>query len=144
MKKIVPVSLLCAALALGAVGCDLSDGYAEPKELLGSWRGGQGAELTFREDGSLTAVKVPTSFADSPSNDNVKPLTWFTGKGTWRLEKKTELGNQRIDVILGEVFGSKESIALKIDGKGAKKGIFIRPSEDGSYTFAFKRSSPHG
>lgn len=143
MKRIVPVSLLCAALALGTTACDLSEGSAELEELVGSWRGSQGSELALREDGSLTAVKVPTSFSDpfSDVRKKVQPLTWFTGKGTWKLKKKPQLENQEIDVVLGEEFGSKESFQLNIDGKGAKGGLFIRPSEDGAYRYPFKRSS---
>ncbi|WP_116214538.1 hypothetical protein [Streptomyces olivoreticuli] len=141
MKKIViPIAVLCgAALAVGAaVFLSTAEPYgsAEPSELVGSWHGSQGAELTLRKDGSLSAVKVPTDFSDS--GDPIKP---FTGKGTWELKAKSDFDDQEIDVSLGEVFGSKIGIYLQVKGKGARDGLAIPVSVDTAQRFAFKRDS---
>ncbi|WP_370419180.1 hypothetical protein AB8O64_12155 [Streptomyces sp. QH1-20] len=140
MKRVgIPLAVICFVLAVGAVALLLltqgDNGSAKPSELVGSWRGSQGAELTLREDGSLTAVNVPTHF--SVDNEPLKP---FTGKGSWDLEEKPELDNQEIDVTLGEVFGSKIGIRLEILGKAARDGLAIPISEDTGKKFTFKRS----
>ncbi|MFI9311095.1 hypothetical protein [Streptomyces triculaminicus] len=141
MKKIIPISILCAALALAATGCEsLEGGRATPAKLAGSWSGPGGAELTLREDGSLTAVNFPTEF----SNDNPpRPLEpRFTGNGQWKLEKKPSFGDdQQIDVALGDMFGSKIGTYLRIDGKGGRRGIYHPLSADTADKFRFKRSS---
>ncbi|MFD7237051.1 hypothetical protein ACFWAT_17320 [Streptomyces syringium] len=111
------------------------NGSAKPSELVGTWRGSQGASLTLREDGSLVAVNVPTDFP--VDNEPLKP---FTGMGSWDLEEKSELYNQEIDVSLGEVFGSKIGIRLEILGKAARDGLAIPISPDTGKKFTFKRS----
>ncbi|MEV6675193.1 hypothetical protein [Streptomyces sp. NPDC051162] len=140
MKKIiVPLSMLCAVLAVGAAAFfflfGAESGSAKPSELVGSWRGSEGAELDLHEDGSLTAAKVPTDF----SVDG-KPMRPFTGKGTWELGKKSKFEDQQIDVTLGEVFGSLTGLHMYIKGKGAQGGIAIRISEDTLQEFPFKRA----
>ncbi|MFF7684755.1 hypothetical protein ACFZB6_01210 [Streptomyces syringium] len=140
MKRVgIPLAVICFVLAVGAVALLLlpqgDNGSAKPSELVGSWRGSQGAELTLRKDGSLTAVNVPTHF--SVDNEPLKP---FTGTGSWELEEKPELDNQEIDVTLGEVFGSKIGIRLEILGKAARDGLAIPISEDTGKKFTFKRS----
>ncbi|MGA5131377.1 hypothetical protein ACPCTO_16350 [Streptomyces olivoreticuli] len=142
MKKIVArLSMLCVVLAAGAAAFFLffgSDGgSAEPSELVGSWHGSRGAELILHEDGSLTAVNVPTDFSEH--DEPIKP---FTGKGTWNLDKKPKLGDQEISLSLGEVFGSKIGIQVTIMGKGARGGLSFRVSVDSSRGFTFGRPSP--
>ncbi|MEW2579596.1 hypothetical protein [Streptomyces syringium] len=135
-KAIISLSILCGVLVVGVFLYLLPpDGSAKPSELVGYWRGSQGAELTLREDGSLTAVEVPTGFSDDD-----KPDERFTGKGTWTLEPKPEVGDQEIHLSLGEVFGSKIGIELEIQGKGAKDGLAIPISIDSGTKFTFKRS----
>ncbi|MFD7237052.1 hypothetical protein ACFWAT_17325 [Streptomyces syringium] len=134
-KAYISLSIICGVLAVGASLYLLPpDGSAEPSELVGSWRGSQGAELTLREDGSLTAVVVPTRFSDDD-----KPANLFTGKGTWTLEPKPEAGDQQIHLSLGEVFGSKKGVQLEIQGKGARDGLAIPISIDTGAKFTFKR-----
>lgn len=135
-KALISLSILCGVLVVGAFLYLLPpDGSAKPSELVGSWRGSQGAELTLREDGSLTAVEVPTRFSDDD-----KPAKLFTGKGTWTLEPKPEVGDQEIHLLLGEVFGSKIGIELEIQGKGARDGLAHVISIDTGKKFTFKRS----
>ncbi len=137
---VVPLSMLCAVLAVGAAAFFFlfgsEGGSAKPSELVGFWHGSQGAELTLRKDGSLSAVKVPTDFSDD--GDPIKP---FTGKGMWELKAKSDFDDQEIDVSLGEVFGSKVGIYLKVKGKGARDGLAIPVSVDSAQRFAFKRDS---
>ncbi|GHF46011.1 hypothetical protein [Streptomyces morookaense] len=141
MKKTIPAFILCATLALTATGCDsLEGGRATPAELAGSWTGPGAAQLTLREDGSLSAVNFPTDF--SVTDD--RPLEpRFTGNGQWSLEKKPVSGfDQQIDITLGEVFGSKQGTYMRIDGKGGRDGIYLPISEDSAAKFRFKRSAP--
>ncbi|MEV4742521.1 hypothetical protein [Streptomyces sp. NPDC049555] len=142
MKKIVPISILCAAaLALAATSCEsLEGGRATAAELAGSWSGPGGAELTLREDGSLTAVNFPTRFSPESPPRPLEPR--FTGKGEWTLEKKPKSGfDQEIELTLGEVFGSKKGARLRVDGKAGRGGIYEPLSEDTGDRFPFKRSS---
>lgn len=120
-----------AALAALVVLLSPPAGSAEPGELVGSWRARQGARLTLREDGTLTAVGVPTAFSE---DDDEQPTRRYTGDGTWHLEKKPKLGHQRIRLTLGETF------ELSIAGEGARDGLFIRPSRDTTTQFRFKRT----
>ncbi|MFF4740672.1 hypothetical protein ACFY2W_33000 [Streptomyces sp. NPDC001262] len=142
MRKIViPLSVLGFVMVVG-IGAFLfsggpDDGSASPSDLVGSWSGGQGAELTLREDGSLTAVKVPTSF----SVEDDTPIKPFTGKGSWKLKEKPRSGDQEIDVALGDVSGPRTGIQLVIAGKGAHDGLYIPVSEDSWKKFTFKKSS---
>ncbi|GAA0374137.1 hypothetical protein [Streptomyces blastmyceticus] len=140
MKKIVTISILGTVLILGAAAflfLSPFGGSAKPGELVGSWSGGQGAQLILREDGSLTAVKVPTHF----SVVDESPLDPFTGQGTWRLEKKLALDDQQIDVTLDEGDGFTAGIRLKVMGKGDRDGIYIPISEDSPKKFVFKKSA---
>ncbi|MEU1310870.1 hypothetical protein ABZ419_18540 [Streptomyces cinnamoneus] len=138
-KALVPLSILCGALAVGAAAFLFllpPDGSAKPGDLVGSWRSSQGAELILRDDGSLTAVGVPTEFSDDD-----EPVEPFTGKGTWSLDPKRGFGDQEVHLSLGEVFGSKSGVQLQIQGKGAKDGLAIPLSMDTGKKFIFKRSS---
>ncbi|MCC2277223.1 hypothetical protein LKL35_17620 [Streptomyces sp. ET3-23] len=137
-KPLVLLAALCGVLAVGAAGFLFlvrPDGTAKSSDLVGSWYGSRGAELTLHEDGTLTAVNVPTSFSEDD-----EPIEPFTGKGAWRLEDKPEFGNQEIHLSLGEVFGSKIGVQVEIMGKGAQDGISIPISDDAGTRFTFKRS----
>ncbi|MEU7164573.1 hypothetical protein AB0A70_07985 [Streptomyces morookaense] len=140
MKKIVvPLSVLGFVMVV-AIGSFLfsagsDNGSANASDLVGSWSGSQGAELTLHKDGSLTAVKVPTTF----SAEDDTPIKPFTGKGSWKLMEKPRYDDQEIEVSLGDVFGSKIGTQLKVNGKGARDGIYIPISEDSGAKFLFKR-----
>ncbi|MCD9140584.1 hypothetical protein [Streptomyces albireticuli] len=137
----IPLSVLGCMVIVGAGTCSCSaefeDGSAQPSDLVGSWSGEQGARVTLREDGSVAAVKVPTAF----SLESEKPTKWFTGSGTWELEKKPKLGDQQIGLTLGEVFGSKKWVRLRVAGKAAQGGLYVVISEDAAKTFPLKKSS---
>ncbi|GGY08404.1 hypothetical protein [Streptomyces hiroshimensis] len=131
--RIVGLAAFGAVAALAALVLLLTPpaGSAEPGELVGSWRAYQGARLTLREDGTLTAVGVPTAFSE---DDDERPVKRFTGTGTWHLKRKPRLGHQRIRLTLGETF------EVSIAGQGARDGLFIRPSRDTTTQFRFKRT----
>ncbi|GAA0474808.1 hypothetical protein ABZ951_19035 [Streptomyces sp. NPDC046215] len=142
MRKLaIPLSILGLIVAMGTGACSFSapaeDGSAQPSDFAGSWSGRQGAKVTLGEDGSVVAVELPTAF----SVESKKPVKWFTGKGTWELQKKPKLGDQQIDLTLGEVFGSKKWVRLRIKGKGAREGLYIPISEDSAEAFPLKRAS---
>ncbi|MEV5241153.1 hypothetical protein AB0K89_18905 [Streptomyces cinnamoneus] len=137
MKKSVVISSLVAMAGVILFFVWEPNGSAKPSELVGSWRGPQGSQLTLREDGSVTAENVPTSFSDEG-----KPIDRFTGKGEWSLgaePKFPKVGDQRIDVTLGETFGSKSGIWLDVKGKGASGGLSIPISYDTGKEFVFKK-----
>ncbi|UQI47277.1 hypothetical protein M1P56_24480 [Streptomyces sp. HU2014] len=135
------LSVLGCMVIVGAGVCSCSaefeDGSAQPSDLVGSWSGGQGTKVTLREDGSAAVVEVPTAF--SPESE--KPTKWFTGNGTWELEKKPKLGDQQIDLTLGEASGSKKWVRLRVMGKAAQGGLYVVISEDAAKTFPLKKSS---
>ncbi|MFF4529686.1 hypothetical protein ACFY1P_10480 [Streptomyces sp. NPDC001407] len=139
-RIVVRLSMLGAVLVAGAAVMFFlfgsEGGSAKPSELVGTWHGSQGAELTLREDGSLGAVKVPTDFSDEG-----QPIKPFTGKGTWELKAKSDFDDQEIDLTFGEVFGSKIGIYLKVRGKGARDGLAIPVSVDTAQRFTFKKTS---
>ncbi|MGK5728377.1 hypothetical protein [Streptomyces sp. URMC 124] len=131
--RIVGLPAFGAVAALAALIVLLTPpaGSAERGDLVGAWRAQQGARLILREDGTLTAVSVPTAFSE---DDDERPTRRFTGNGTWQLEKKPKLGHQRIRLTLGETY------ELSIAGEGARDGLFIRPSRDATTQFRFKRT----
>ncbi|MFF7726494.1 hypothetical protein [Streptomyces sp. NPDC008001] len=132
-RTIVGLAAFGAVAALAALVVLLSPpaGSAERADVIGSWRSYQGAELTLHADGTLTAARLPTSFAE---DDDERPTKWFTGNGTWSLKKKPKLGHQRIRLAFGETF------ELSIAGEGARDGLFIRPSGGTATQFRFKKT----
>ncbi|MET9415216.1 hypothetical protein ABZY03_13745 [Streptomyces klenkii] len=132
-RSVVGLAAFGAVAALAALVVLLSPpaGSAERADVIGSWRSREGAELTLREDGTLTAARLPTSFAE---DDDERATAWFTGSGTWSLKKKPKLGHQRIRIELGETY------ELSIAGERARDGLFIRPSRDTATQFRFKKT----
>ncbi|CAM5457416.1 hypothetical protein [Streptomyces abikoensis] len=106
-------------------------GSAEREDVIGSWRSHQAGALTLRADGTLTAVRLPTAFTGDE-----QPTAWFSGKGTWSLERKPKLGHQRIR-IENE---AGETYEVSIAGKGARDGLFIKPPGDTATQFRFKKT----
>ncbi|GGV32070.1 hypothetical protein GCM10010495_55960 [Kitasatospora herbaricolor] len=139
MKKAILASVLGLALALVAAAflfLNPFGGSASAEDLIGSWRGDQGAQLILNGDGSLKAVKVPTNF----SIEGGAPVDPFTGSGKWSLQKKANLVDQEIEVTLGEADGAKTGIRLRIMGEGAGDGIYIPISEDSPKKFKFTKT----
>ncbi|MBB5119135.1 hypothetical protein AF335_15500 [Streptomyces eurocidicus] len=140
MKKIVILLAAFGALLMAGVAAFLylyePDGSAERSEIVGSWYGSRGARLTFREDGTLTAVGVPAGFSDDH-----EPVNPFTGEGTWTLEKKPKLGDQEIHLFLGDAAHSTVGTWMEIRGKGARDGLCMPFNADTVKGFTFKRSS---
>ncbi|MFE7530800.1 hypothetical protein ACFU7Y_34570 [Kitasatospora sp. NPDC057542] len=131
-----------------AVGCVLTltilafvflnpfGGSIKTEELLGSWTGSQGAQLTLHEDGTLSAVNIPTEFADV----DAIAVRQFSGQGSWSLEEKSTLADQQIDVTLDASDGTRTSVRLRVRGDGVRDGIYIPVSEDSPKKFVFRKS----
>ncbi|MEU5189458.1 hypothetical protein AB0G83_20240 [Streptomyces klenkii] len=135
MRSVVGLAAFGAVAALAALVVLLSPpaGSAERADVIGSWRSREGAELTLREDGTLTAARLPTSFAE---DDDERATAWFTGSGTWSLKSKPKLGHQRIR-IENE---AGETYEVSIAGERARDGLFIKPSGDTATQFRFKKT----
>ncbi|MEV7189954.1 hypothetical protein [Kitasatospora sp. NPDC093102] len=110
-------------------------GSIKTEELLGSWTGSQGAQLTLHEDGTLSAVNIPTEFADADAT----VVRQFSGQGSWSLEGKSALADQQIDVTLDASDGTRTSVRLRVRGDGVRDGIYIPVSEDSPKKFVFRK-----
>ncbi|MFD4130541.1 hypothetical protein ACFXKK_34615 [Streptomyces globisporus] len=138
MRKGVRLFALLAALTLGAVGCSPTGGSAKSSDLIGSWSGPRDARVTFDEDGSATAEKVPSHF----SFENGAPLDPVTGSGTWALEKKANSAvDQEIRLTIELGPDSSTVMQLLIVDKGAEGGIYLPVSMDSPKKFVFKKAT---
>ncbi|MFJ9448047.1 hypothetical protein ACIRRH_40410 [Kitasatospora sp. NPDC101235] len=137
-KTVLAVAAGCVlALAILAfVFLNPLGGSIKTEELLGSWSGSQGAQLTLHEDGTLSAVNVPTEFADADAT----AVRQFSGQGSWSLEEKSALADQEIGVTLDGPDGTRTSVRLRVRGDGARDGIYIPVSEDSPKKFVFRKS----
>lgn len=135
-KTVLAVAAGCVlALTIAAfvVGSPFG-GSIRAGDLAGSWNGPHGAQLTFREDGTLTAVDVPTDFSDGDGT----PIRHFSGSGSWNLAKKAFLVDQQLDVTLDQADGAKTGVRLRALGDG--EGVYIPLSEDSPKKFTFRKS----
>lgn len=138
MRKILSLSALFVSLTLGAVACSPTGGSASSSDLVGAWSGPREARLTFNDDGSATAVKVPSHF----SLDNGAPLDPVTGSGTWALEKKANsLVDQEVTLTIELGSDSSTRIRILIMDKGARGGIYLPVSMDSPKRFVFKKTA---
>lgn len=139
-KSIALISVPCAIVALVVwilTTAAPSGGSAKESDLVGTWHGRQGAELTLRADGTLATANFPTSFA----SDDETPVEFFTGNGTWTLEKKDGGEDQDIKLSLGETAGSKQGAWLRVAGKDAGGGMYVPISVDRPKKFVFSKPS---
>ncbi|MFH9265433.1 hypothetical protein ACH4KN_14405 [Streptomyces sp. NPDC017546] len=136
MRRGLPLCAVLVALALGAVGCSPTGGSAKPSDLIGAWSGPREARVTFDEDGSATAEKVPTHF----SFEDGAPLDPVTGSGTWVLEKKANsVADQEVTLTIQLAPDSSTRLQLLIMDKGARGGIYLPVSADSPKRFIFKK-----
>ncbi|MGW7551424.1 hypothetical protein [Streptomyces rimosus] len=145
MKIVARLAIAASALVLVAGGVLLvslireSEPFkAERSDFVGSWAGPGGAQLTVREDGTATGVKVPSGFDGSAS----AVTDTASGSGTWTMGKRhTSLANQEILVKLQT--GPKEKTTLEVGayGQGAKHGLYLSVSADTEEMFVLKKTS---
>ncbi|MFI6689804.1 hypothetical protein [Streptomyces sp. NPDC050485] len=138
LKLIVPLVVVGVVGLIVAAFCLLNPfgGSAKCDDLVGSWSGNRGAELTFHKDGTLIAVNVPLRFS-FPDDSPTEP---FTGKGTWTLAEKPALDDQQIDLALGQDDGATRGLHLRVMGDEGRDGIYIPVSEDSAKKFTFKKT----
>ncbi|MFD7662110.1 hypothetical protein [Streptomyces sp. NPDC059788] len=144
MKKIVPLAIAASVLALVAGGFllfavieGMKSGTAKRSDVVGSWTGSQGAQLTLREDGTATGVKVPARFAPDGT-----PTDTLGGSGTWSMPKKeSSAADQEIKVILNTGPGIRAGVEFRANGEGAADGIYLPVSAETAQKFLFKKTS---
>ncbi|MEU2789702.1 hypothetical protein [Streptomyces sp. NPDC007100] len=111
-------------------------GRAEPGDVVGTWNGPRGAQVTLREDGSATATKVPGDYS------GYNPVHAFSGKGTWTLRKpKHSLAEQAIELEIGTGTERRATIELVVDGRGARDGIHVPVDADSALGIDFHKGS---
>ncbi|GCD38835.1 hypothetical protein OEIGOIKO_06654 [Streptomyces chrestomyceticus JCM 4735] len=111
-------------------------GRAEPGDVVGTWSGPRGAQVTLRADGSATATKLPGGYS------GYHPAHTFSGTGTWTLPKAPNSAAEqtiRVEVVTGP--GESATVELVIDGDGARDGIHVPVSADSALGIDFGRTS---
>ncbi|GCD46967.1 hypothetical protein [Streptomyces paromomycinus] len=111
-------------------------GRAEPGDLVGTWSGPRGAQVTLREDGSATATEVPGGYS------GYHPVHTFSGTGTWTLPKAPNSAAEqviRVEVVTGP--GESATVELLIDGDGARDGIHVPVSAESALGIDFRKTA---
>jgi hypothetical protein len=88
--------LAFVAILVVIAGCSIGEALQDPGDpvdmtpstLAGTWHGGTQRFITFREDGTFTAINLPTApFADYLNSTGFDPgRQRLDGSGTWTLE----------------------------------------------------------
>ncbi|MEU7162447.1 hypothetical protein AB0A98_39435 [Streptomyces chrestomyceticus] len=130
------VVLMLAGVVYVSAFVGWGPGRAEPGDVVGTWTGPRGAQVTLREDGSAAATKVPGGYS------GYHPAHAFSGEGTWTLRKPTNsLAEQEIQVEVGTGAGQRATIELVVDGRGARNGIHVPVSAESALGIDFRKAS---
>ncbi|KOT60729.1 MULTISPECIES: hypothetical protein [Streptomyces] len=133
--SVVVIVLMLAGVVYISLFVGWTPGRAEPGDVVGTWTGPHGAQVTLRKDGSATASKVPSDPGDHTPDDT------FGGEGTWKLGRATNsLAEQDIQVEVGTGPGKIMTFELVVDGDGARDGLHIPVSADSALGIDFRRT----
>ncbi|MEU7203767.1 hypothetical protein [Streptomyces sp. NPDC045470] len=142
MKTVARVAIAASVvgsvlLPLGAFGLWVGwePGRAEPDDVVGTWSGPRGAQVTLGEDGSATATKVPDDYS------GYHPSHTFSGTGTWTLQRPANsAASQEILVTVATGPGIRATIELVVDGDGARDGIHVPVSAESALGIDFRKT----
>ncbi|MFH9422281.1 hypothetical protein [Streptomyces sp. NPDC017529] len=110
-------------------------GSAEPRDIVGTWTGPRGAQVTLREDGTAIATNMPTAYSGYDYRSTI------SGTGTWSLPRRPDIFvDQAVKITIPAGRGERET-ELEVDGPGARHGMHVPVDVESALGIDFHKAS---